>query len=185
MQDSNESMGEGTSGAGTNANFTSASRTGEDVKRQIKDKAHEVAEQAQSAVEGGKARIAERAQGVAEALHHASDGLRAEDREEVARYTEKVAEKIEQFSGFLRDRDLVAMASDVKRFAQRQPALFLGGAFTAGLMAARFIKSSAGEAKRGPNDDTLRSGRDAGRAGVGQASREYAAGVSSAEQGAE
>jgi hypothetical protein len=180
MQDSNEPTG--TSGAETNADFNRASPTADDVKRQIKDKAHEVAEQAQSVVEGGKARFAERAHGVAEALHHASDGLRAEDQEDVARYTQKVAEKIEQLSGFLRDRDLASMASDVKRFAQRQPALFLGGAFTAGLMAARFIKSSSGEAHRGSNDEAFRAGRDARRAGVGQAPSEYVAG---AEQGAE
>lgn len=185
MQDSNESTGEGKSGAGANGDFTSTSPTGENVKRQIKDKAHEVAEQAQSAVEGGKARFAERAHGVAEALHHASDGLRAEDQEEVARYTEKVAEKIEQLSGFLRERDLASMASDVKRFAQRQPALFLGGAFTAGLLAARFIKSSAGEGTRGANDDSRSSVRDAGPAGVGQSPNEYVAGTRSAQQGAE
>jgi hypothetical protein len=144
MQDSTESTGEA-----TNANSNQASQTADDVKRQLKDKANEVAEQAQSAVESGKARFAERAHGVAEALHHASDGLRAEDQEEVARYTQNVAEKIEQLSGFLRDRDLASLAGDVKRFAQRQPALFLGGAFTAGLVAARFIKSSASQAKRG------------------------------------
>ena len=144
MQDSNESTGES-----TNEDINNGSQTADDVKRQLKDKAHEVAEQAQSAVESGKARFAERAHGVAEALHHASDGLRAEDQEEVARYTQNVAEKIEQLSGFLRDRDLASLAGDVKRFAQRQPALFLGGAFTAGLVAARFIKSSASEAKRG------------------------------------
>jgi hypothetical protein len=145
---SNEATSEGTSATDTNADSNRASRTADDVKRQLKDKAHEVVEQAQSAVEGGKARVAERAHGVAEALHHASDGLRAEDQEDIARYTQSVAEKIEQLSGFLRDRDLASMASDMKRFAQRQPALFLGGAFTAGLMAARFIKSSASDTKR-------------------------------------
>jgi hypothetical protein len=145
MQDSNQSTGDSTNEADTN----NASQTADDVKRQLKDKAHQVAGQAQSAVESGKARFAERAHGVAEALHHASDGLRAEDQEEVARYTQNVAEKIEQLSGFLRDRDLASLAGDVKRFAQRQPALFLGGAFTAGLVAARFIKSSASQAKGG------------------------------------
>jgi hypothetical protein len=180
MQDSNESTG--ATGAETNADFDRASQTADDVKRQIKGKAHEVAEQAQSVVEGGKARFAERARGVAEALHHASDGLRAEDQEDVARYTQKVAEKIEHLSGVLRDRDLASMASDVKRFAQRQPALFLGGAFTAGLMAARFIKSSSSEANRGSNDEAFRAGSDARRGGVGQTPSEYVAG---AEQGAE
>jgi hypothetical protein len=35
------------------------------------------------------------------------------------------------------------MIQEVERFARRQPALFLGGAFTLGLIAARFLKSSS------------------------------------------
>jgi hypothetical protein len=77
------------------------------------------------------------------------------------------------------------MASDVKRFAQRQPALFLGGAFTAGLMAARFLKSSAGESKRWSSDDMARSGTDGGRGGVGRAPSEYGASAATPGQGAE
>lgn len=100
------------------------------------------AEQARSVADSGKARLAAGAAGVADALRHASDGLRSDEQEELARYTRSVADKIEQVADTLKNRDLASMVSEVTRFAKRQPALFLGGAFTAGLIAARFLKSS-------------------------------------------
>jgi hypothetical protein len=112
------------------------------VKRELKDKARDVANQAQAAAEGGKGRVVEAATGVARTLNRVSDELRSDDHAEVARYTGAVATKIEQLAEALKSRDLPAIAQDVRRLAQRQPALFLGGAFTLGLLGARFLKSS-------------------------------------------
>ena len=61
----------------------------------------------------------------------------------VAAYTQGVADKIEQLASALRGRDLPQLARDVEQLARRQPALFIGGAFSVGLIAARFMKSSA------------------------------------------
>jgi hypothetical protein len=58
------------------------------------------------------------------------------------------------FSDQLRQKDVRELMSDVERFAQRQPTLFLGGAFALGLLGARFLKSSA---------PTENSGQMAGR----------------------
>jgi hypothetical protein len=138
------------------------------LKQQAKETASQVAGRAQSAAESGRERVAERAHGVAEALHHVADNLRSEEQAEVATYTEKVADNVEKLAGFLRGRDLNSMLSDVKRFAQRQPALFLGGAFTAGLVAARFLKSSS--------KDGQPSGR-AGETGAAQSSFDRSGGV--------
>jgi hypothetical protein len=151
MQHANEAYrsGDGTASASEMADRLKQQASG--LKQQAKESASQVAERAQSAAESGKERVAERAHGVAEALHHVADNLRSEDQAEVATYTEKVADNVEKLAGFLRGRDLSSMVSDVKRFAQRQPALFLGGAFTAGLIAARFLKSSSKE--RQPSSD--------------------------------
>ena len=43
--------------------------------------------------------------------------------------------------GYLRGKDFDRMVDDLEGFARRQPALFLGGAFMLGLLAARFLKS--------------------------------------------
>jgi hypothetical protein len=122
----------------------------EHTKQELREKAHQVAGKAQGVAESGKDRVVATAADVAQSLRRVSDELRSDDHEEVARYTQGVAAKIEQLADALRSRDLPSLAQDVKRLAQRQPALFLGGAFTAGLVAARFFRSSAasGEASR-------------------------------------
>jgi hypothetical protein len=116
---------------------------------------HKAAEQARIVAEKGKAKLADKAGGVADALRHASDGLRSDEQEELARYTGTIADKIEWVAGAIKRRDVAGIMSDVTRFAKRQPALFLGGAFTAGLFAARFLKSSSssGDGERSPSDD--------------------------------
>lgn len=114
----------------------------------------EAAERARSFAERGKQRLTEEASGLSDALRHASEGLRADDQAELARYTSLVATKLEELTGTLRNRDLGTMVSDVKRFAKRQPALFLGGAFTTGLIAARFLKSSSADRKSSVNAHT-------------------------------
>jgi hypothetical protein len=45
----------------------------------------------------------------------------------------------------VREKDVNEMLRDVQQFARRQPALFIGGSFAAGLLAARFLRSSHGQ----------------------------------------
>jgi hypothetical protein len=47
-------------------------------------------------------------------------------------------------SATLRDRDVRELVQDAQQFARRQPAIFVGAAFAAGVLAARFMKSSGG-----------------------------------------
>ena len=58
-------------------------------------------------------------------------------------YVDQAADQVERLSEYVRERDVVQIAGDVEKFARREPALFLGGAFVLGLCAARFLKSSA------------------------------------------
>jgi len=121
---------------------TSVSRAVSELGDQVTDRAHGLAEQAQDMAESQKERLVNGAHDVAQALHHASDGLRGDHQETVGSYTEALAEQVEKIAQFLQSRDLPTMAREVSGFARRQPALFLGGAFTLGIVAARFLKSS-------------------------------------------
>ena len=60
-------------------------------------------------------------------------------------YTNSLADKVEQVSGYIGDKDLSEMLSDAEDLAHRNPMLFLGGAFALGVVAARFLKSSSSE----------------------------------------
>jgi hypothetical protein len=79
---------------------------------------------------------------VAGAVRQTSRQLREQQNETLAQYVEKAADQLERFSNSLRDKDVTELLQDAQRLARRQPALFIGGSFAAGLLAARFLKSS-------------------------------------------
>jgi hypothetical protein len=60
----------------------------------------------------------------------------------VPQYLSSAADQVDRLSHYLRSTDLRQMAEGVERFARRQPAIFIGGAFALGLLGARFLKSS-------------------------------------------
>lgn len=63
----------------------------------------------------------------------------------IASYVDTAASQLERFTGGIRGKNLTQIVTDVERFARRRPAMFLGGAFVLGVVAARFLKSSAPE----------------------------------------
>lgn len=64
------------------------------------------------------------------------------------RYGDSLAEQVERFSDYVNDRELRELVRDVEQFAKRNPALFVGGAFMLGVLAARFLKSSGQSSNR-------------------------------------
>jgi len=132
---------------------------------QAQDKAGEVADQAQqkvgevvdqakqtvtSQVSSRKDQAAESLRTVADAIRHTGDDLRSRDQAGVAQYASMAADRVEDFSQFISERDVNQIVSDVERYARRNKGLFLGGAFALGLVAARFLKSSSQPDYQGP-----------------------------------
>jgi hypothetical protein len=128
--------------------------SGHDIKQQAQQKAGDVKEQAgQMAERAGdmatsqastqKDRAAEQLSGIASAFGQVSQQLRDSDQGSVANYADMAADQMRHFSDQLRQKDVRELLSDVERFAQRQPTVFLGGAFALGLLGARFLKSSS------------------------------------------
>ena len=117
------------------------------IAGQAKEKAVGVLDEQKSKVTDGLSSVAESLRQVGENLR--GDGGAAEGQNAIAqttaRYGETLAEKIEDFSGYLENATLKDLTRDVEQFARRQPALFVGGAFLVGVMAARFLKTSAPE----------------------------------------
>jgi hypothetical protein len=106
-----------------------------------------VAEQATTRLEGQKSTAVEGLGTVARAIRGTGDQLRDQEQGGIARYVDRAADQLEQFAGYLSGHNLRELVRDAEQFARREPALFLGGAFTLGLFAARFLKSS-GQATR-------------------------------------
>lgn len=89
---------------------------------------------------------------IAQAVRQTTGKLREDQQDTIAQYVEKAADQIERLSNSLREKDVSELLQDAQRFARRQPALFIGGSFAAGLLAARFLKSSTDERRSSDYD---------------------------------
>src|SRR5690606_6900409 len=136
-------QGAGVSGPGSAGTWSGSNAAGGGSSQRsgngIVDK---VKERAASQLSSQKGRATEGLDTIAHAVRQTTQQLRAEDHGTVAEYIDKAAEQIERFSTRLRDKDVNELMRDARHLARRQPAMFIGGSFALGLLAARFIKSS-------------------------------------------
>jgi hypothetical protein len=72
----------------------------------------------------------------------------------MASYVNGAASQLDRFSQTIRERDVNEMVREVERFARQRPALFIGSAFSIGLLAARFLKSSGTDGDARTNEST-------------------------------
>jgi hypothetical protein len=112
---------------------------------------HEAKERANSTLRSSKHSFASQISGIATALKHSGEELSHEGglEQQVAQYTQTASIKMQELAEYLEAKDLRDITRDVENFARRQPAIFLGGAVAIGLLAARFIRSSASHHDRG------------------------------------
>ena len=66
-----------------------------------------------------------------------------------ADYSQTAAEKLRSAADYFNTHDIETMYRDVEGMARRNPAVFVGGAFAIGFLAARFLKSSSPRGDRG------------------------------------
>ena len=112
------------------------------VEQKATQTADRVAEKAQSAFENTKGRITQQFTAMARAIESAAQKLDQEQQSGLSKRVQPYVQKAEQASRYLQDKSPRDMKDDLDRFARERPAWFLGGAFVAGLMGARFLKSS-------------------------------------------
>lgn len=120
--------------------------SGQPVVEQAKQQASAALDQARDQVRTRlseqKDAAASKLDTVAQALHRTADGLSDEQAGPIGGYAHRAAEQVERLSGYLQEHDLSDITREAEYFARRRPAVFLGGAFLLGLMAARFMKST-------------------------------------------
>ena len=129
----------------------------EQAKTKVKGKAKEIVEQSQttatsmadsargtvkSTLTGQKDNVADHLLATAQAIQSASDQLKEHGTPFVSEYAEKAVTSITEFSGTLKEKQVEQIVADTEAFARRNPGLYLGAAAVAGLLAARFLKSS-------------------------------------------
>ncbi len=121
---------------------TMAQDTKNYVATQFGDVRNEVTSQAKTTIDKGRSQVAGQVEGLASALTRAGEQLRNEDQPELANYSERAGEQIQNVASYLGERDLREVMRDVEGFARKNPLVFAGAAVALGLIAARFLKSS-------------------------------------------
>ena len=99
-------------------------------------------ERARTGIDETKLRAARELDSVANALRGCGGDLGSQEDSMLAPYVERVADQVGRVANMLETRTVNEIARDVEGFARRNPAVFLGGCFAVGMLAARFLKSS-------------------------------------------
>ena len=86
-----------------------------------------------------KQRTAERISGTAEAVRCAAQSLDRSENPAIARYADQAADRIEDFSSLIRERQWSEIVADTEDLARRQPTLFALGAAALGFLAGRLL----------------------------------------------
>ena len=101
-----------------------------------------VRHRASEQIETQRDRAANALGALAGAARSATQGLRDSGQPQLADYLNRASDGIERWSARLREQNLDDTMQDVQAFARRNPAVFLGAALGAGILAARFFRSS-------------------------------------------
>ena len=110
-----------------------------DAKAALSDKASTAVDDKKAVLTSGLTSVADSMRKLSGSLNEAEPNPLTEYS---ARYAEAAAGKVEDVARYFETADLKTVARDVESFARRNPAVFVGGAFALGLLAARFMKSS-------------------------------------------
>ncbi len=100
-------------------------------------------DQARSMFETQKGQITDQASKISQALRQGGENLQTQNVGPAATVLNTAAERLDGFSSYLQGRNADQLVQEAESFARRNSAVFLGGAFALGLLAARFLKSSA------------------------------------------
>jgi hypothetical protein len=135
----------GAVGSAAGAVKNEVQRLAEGAKQDTRRVAEQAKERASDVATGARDQTAERLNDLASALRGAARELDDRDVAGFGRYAGMAAEQVDRAASYLQGRDLLQLYRDTETFARRHPDLFVGGAFFAGVVLARFLKSTGGE----------------------------------------
>lgn len=87
-----------------------------------------------------------------------------------AKYTDTAAQKVDQVAQYFEQRDVKQMVRDVEGYARRNPAVFIGAAFAAGILLSRFFKAGTTNYVENSGED-FTSGRAHSHGNIGDSGR--------------
>ncbi len=132
-----------------------AGAAAQDLKDQVQETAGQATEQvkqtAQSLLATQKDRLTANLAALSDSLRQASEQLRGSESGALfASYLDTAATRVQGVSGHLDEHEVNDLFADLESYARQQPAVFLGGMFALGALAARFLRST-GQGTSGGN----------------------------------
>ena len=125
---------------------TATEESADDVRQKAEQTAQTIVSQAQdvasSQANTQMTRAASLLDGLAQSLRQTGESIRS-DQPQIASFADQTVDRVEGISSYLRDHDFNDVVRDAESYAKREPLIFLGAAFAAGFIAARFLKASA------------------------------------------
>ncbi len=125
------------------------------ARQQASQLANRGSEQVKSQLDNQKHQASQRMVPVQSALRETAHQLRSQGQGPIAQYVDRASDQVERFSGYLRETEVEEITEEVRGFARRRPALFLGSAALVGFLGTRFLKSSSQEASSAASDEPV------------------------------
>lgn len=117
----------------------------DEAVKQARETGSRLREQARATLDESKSQVAAQVGSVAASFRRSGEQLRNDNHQDLARYNDLLAERVEEVADYLRDRDANGIWRDVERTARRQPVLFFGGLLALGVVSAQFLRPSRRE----------------------------------------
>lgn len=127
------------------------------IQEDARDAKREAGAQARRKAEAGQQHLADGADALSDAIDAAASNLDDHDREGLARYARELSSNLASAAGQLEGRSVDELATDAKRLARNNPALFMLGSIAVGFGLSRFFKASA-EHEQQSDDSAQQSG---------------------------
>ena len=128
-------------GQGADASGGTFEQTKEQARQAATEAQQKITEQLRTRAESTKSQAADTLTSVANALSQSGRQLKADNPNVPSQYIERAGDQLRRAAENIRNTNVDELVRRTESMARRQPALFLGGAFVLGVVAARLIKS--------------------------------------------
>ena len=110
------------------------------VSGKIREKGSELGRRAVASIDDRRVGVADGLEGAARGLHNKADSI-AGSGERVSRATHEVADKVENASRYIRDKDAKDMLADVESMVRAHPTRSLLAVLAVGFLAGRALRN--------------------------------------------
>lgn len=114
-----------------------------EMKQEMQHLTQEAKERGKALFEGQRRAAADEIGGMVNALRRTQQELDQEQKPSTSELVGRAANALDRVAGTLRNQDFRALFGQVEGYARQHPGMFFGGSVVAGLLLARFLKSSA------------------------------------------